>query len=132
MIVLCKLMQLAVYLYSFEERYHQNTVSLFFESLLKLSEGGEIKKCWITQRWKRSMYKKKRVLSNHELYFSAQKDVSILYLPISFAPATTNSTFSNQKKKTRFAGLFFLTGLRPVLPLGQCPPSKRSRFCTCT
>ena len=30
----------------------------------------------------------------------------------------------NQKKKTRFAGLFFLTGLRPVLPLGQCPPSK--------
>ena len=24
----------------------------------------------------------------------------------------------NQKKKTRFAGLFFLTGLRPVLPLG--------------
>ena len=30
----------------------------------------------------------------------------------------------NQKKKTCFAGLFFLTGLRPVLPLGQCPPSK--------
>ena len=30
----------------------------------------------------------------------------------------------NQKKKTRFAGLFFLTGFRPVLPLGQCPPSK--------
>ena len=30
----------------------------------------------------------------------------------------------NQKKKTRFAGLFFLTGLRPVLPLGQSPPSK--------
>ena len=30
----------------------------------------------------------------------------------------------NQKKKTRFAGLFFLTGLRPVLPLGQCSPSK--------
>ena len=28
----------------------------------------------------------------------------------------------NQKKKTRFAGLFFLTGLWPVLPLGQCPP----------
>ena len=33
----------------------------------------------------------------------------------------------NQKKKTRFAGLFFLTGLRPmltglrpVLSLGQC------------
>ena len=23
------------------------------------------------------------------------------------------------EKKTRFAGLFFLTGLRPVLPLGQ-------------
>ena len=23
-----------------------------------------------------------------------------------------------------FAGLFFLTGLRPVLPLGQCSPSK--------
>ena len=30
----------------------------------------------------------------------------------------------NQKKKTRFAGLFFLTGLRPVLPLGQCSLSK--------
>ena len=30
----------------------------------------------------------------------------------------------NQKKKTRFAGLVFLTGLRPVLLLGQCPPSK--------
>ena len=30
----------------------------------------------------------------------------------------------NQKKKTRFAGHFFLTGLRPVLPLGQCPPSR--------
>ena len=30
----------------------------------------------------------------------------------------------NQKKKTRFAGLFFLTGLRPVLPFGQCSPSK--------
>jgi len=30
----------------------------------------------------------------------------------------------NQKKKTRFTGLFFLTGLQPVLPLGQCPPSK--------
>ena len=29
-----------------------------------------------------------------------------------------------QKRKTRYAGLFFLTGLRPVLPLGQCPPSK--------
>ena len=29
----------------------------------------------------------------------------------------------NQNKKTRFAGLFFLAGLRPVLPLGQCPPS---------
>ena len=28
------------------------------------------------------------------------------------------------EKKTRFAGLFFLTGLRPVLPLDQCPPSK--------
>ena len=70
-------MQLEVYLYSFEERYHQNTVSLFFESLLKLSEGGEIKKCRRTQRWKRSMYKKKRVLTNHELYFFAQKDISI-------------------------------------------------------
>ena len=34
------------------------------------------------------------------------------------------SKMVNQKKKTRFAGLFFLTGLRPVLPLGQCPPSK--------
>ena len=37
----------------------------------------------------------------------------------------------NQKKKTQFVGLFFLTGLRPlltslwpVLPLGQCSPSK--------
>ena len=37
----------------------------------------------------------------------------------------------NQKKETRFAGLFFLTslppmlaGLQPVLPLGQCSPSK--------
>jgi hypothetical protein len=88
-------MQLEVYSFSLEERYHQNTVSLFFESLLKLSEGREIKKCWITQRWKRSMSKKKRVLTNHELYFSAQKDVSILYLPISFAPATSNCTFSN-------------------------------------
>ena len=28
------------------------------------------------------------------------------------------------EKNTRFAGLFFLTSLRPVLPLGQCPPSK--------
>ena len=81
-IVLCKLMQLEVYLYSFEKRYHQNTVSLFFESLLKLSEGGEIKKCWIAQRWKRSMYKRKRVLTNHELYFSAQKDMTNLYLSI--------------------------------------------------
>ena len=26
----------------------------------------------------------------------------------------------NQKKKTHFVGLFFLTGLQPVLPLGQC------------
>ena len=76
-IVLCKLMQLEVYLYSFKERYHQKTVTLFFERLLKLSEGGEIKKCWITQRWKRSMSKKKRVLTNHELDFSAQKDMTI-------------------------------------------------------
>ena len=75
-VVLCKLMQLEV--------YHQNTVSLFFESLLKLSEGGEIKKCWITQRWKHSMYKKKRVLTNHELYFSSQKDISIIHLSIHF------------------------------------------------
>ena len=30
----------------------------------------------------------------------------------------------DQKKKTRFAGLFFLTGLRPVPPLGQCPSAK--------
>ena len=75
-------MQLEVYLYSLEERYHQNTVSLFFESLLKLSEGGEIKKCWKTQRWKHIMYKKKRVLTNHELYFSSQKDISIIYLSI--------------------------------------------------
>ena len=28
------------------------------------------------------------------------------------------------EKKDRFAGLFFLTGLRPVLPLGQCSLSK--------
>ena len=27
----------------------------------------------------------------------------------------------NQKKKTRFAGLFFLTGLRPVLRLRRAP-----------
>ena len=77
-------MQLEVYSYLLEEHYHQNTVSLFFESLLKLSEGGEIKKCWITQRWKRSMYQKKRVLTNHELYFSSQKDISIIYLSIHF------------------------------------------------
>ena len=75
-------MQLEVYLYSFEERYDQNTVTLFFESLLKLSEGGEIKKCWITQPWKRSMYKQKHVLTNHEFYFSSQKDISIIYLSI--------------------------------------------------
>ena len=86
MIVLCKLMQLDVYFYSLEERFHQNTVSLFFESLLKVSEGGEIKKCWITQRWKRSMYKRKRVLKNHELYLSAQKDMTILYLSIIYRP----------------------------------------------
>ena len=30
------------------------------------------------------MYKKKRVLINHELYFFAQKDISILYLSIIF------------------------------------------------
>ena len=37
----------------------------------------------------------------------------------------------DQKKKTHFVGLFFLTGLRPVLtglrpvlPLGQCSPIK--------
>ena len=39
-------------------------------------------------------------------------------------PDGTSRRSGNQKKKTRFAGLFFLTGLRPVLPLGQCPPSK--------
>ena len=31
----------------------------------------------------------------------------------------------NQKKKTRFAGLFFLTGLRPVLRLRRSTPSAR-------
>ena len=36
-------MQLEVYSYSLEERYDQNTVSLFFESLLKLIEDEEIK-----------------------------------------------------------------------------------------
>ena len=30
----------------------------------------------------------------------------------------------NQKKKTHFVGLFFLTGLRPVLPLGSAHPAK--------
>ena len=34
----------------------------------------------------------------------------------------------NQKKKTRFAGLFFLTGLRPVLRLRR-PPSQLDRPC---
>ena len=103
MIVLCKLMQLEVYLYSFEERYHQNTVSLFFESLLKLSEGGEMKKCWITQRWKRSMYKQKRVLTNHELYFCAQKDICILYLSIIFM-----ASFSTGAKLIGLTGVVFL------------------------
>ena len=98
-IVLCKLMQLEVYLYSFEERYHQNTVSLFFESLLKLSEGGEIKKCWITQRWKRSMYKRKRVLKNHELYLSAQKDMTILYLSIILKASFSEGFLALQNKE---------------------------------
>ena len=39
-------------------------------------------------------------------------------------PDGTSSTKREPEKKTRFAGLFFLTGLRPVLPLGQCSPSK--------
>ena len=99
MIVLCKLMQLEVYLYSFEERYHQNTVSLFFESLLKLSEGGEMKKCWITQRWKCSIYKKWRVLTNHELYFFAQKDISILYLSIIFMASFSEGFLALQNKE---------------------------------
>ena len=62
--------------------YHQNTVSLFFESLLKRSEGGEIKKSWIIQLRKHSMQKKQRVLTNHEVYFFAQKDISVLYVSI--------------------------------------------------
>ena len=37
-------------------------------------------------------------------------------------PDGTSRRSGNQKKKTRFAGLFFLTGLRPVLLLGQSPP----------
>ena len=97
--VLCKLMQLEVYLYSFEERYHQNTVSLFFESLLKLSEGGEMKKCWIKQRWKRSMYKQKRVLTNHELYFCAQKDICILYLSIIFMASFSEGFLALKNKE---------------------------------
>jgi len=98
-IVLCKLMQLEAYSYSLEERYHQNTVSLFFESLLKLSEGGEIKKCWITQRWKRSMYKRKRVLKNHELYLSAQKDMTILYLSIILKASFSEGFLALQNKE---------------------------------
>ena len=98
-IVLCKLMQLEVYSYSWEERYYQNTVSLFFESLLKLSEGGEIKKCWITQRWKRSMYKKKRVLTNHDLYFSSQKDISIIYLSIILEASFSEGFLALQNEK---------------------------------
>ena len=39
----------------------------------------------------------------------------------------------NQKKKTRFAGLFFLTGLRPVLPpsVSGCPasPGHKGQHC---
>ena len=92
-------MQLEVYLYSFEERYHQNTVSFFFKSLLKLSEGGEIKKCWITQRWKRSMYKQKRVLTNHELYFCAQKDIGILYLSIIFMASFSEGFLALKNKE---------------------------------
>ena len=98
-IVLCKLMQFEVYLYSLEERYHQNTVSLFFESLLKLSEGREIKKCWITQRWKRSMYKRKRVLKNHELYLSAQKDMTILCLSIILKASISEGFLALQNKE---------------------------------
>ena len=106
-------MQLEVYLYSFEERYHQNTVSLFFESLLKLSEGGEMKKCWITQRWKRSMYKQKRVLTNHELYFCAQKDTCILYLSIISKvpdeyPGKTNYSF----KRNTYSNISHITTLK--------------------
>ena len=82
-----------------EERYHQNTVSLFFESLLKLSEGREIKQCWITQRWKRSMYKKKRVLTNHELYFSSQKDITIIYLSIILKASFSKGFLALQNKE---------------------------------
>ena len=99
MIVLCKLMQLEVYLYSFEERYYQNTVSLFLKSLLKLSEGWEIKKCWLTQYWKRSMYKRKHVFTNHELYFSAQKDMTILYLSIILKASFSEGFLALQNKE---------------------------------
>ena len=34
----------------------------------------------------------------------------------------------NQKKKTHFVGLFFLTGLRPVLRLRRSTPSARCAF----
>ena len=98
-IVLCKIMQLEVYSYSWEDRYHQNTVSLFFESLLKLSEGREIKKCWLTQRWKCSMYKSKRVLTNHELYISAQKDMTILYLSIILKASFSEGFLALQNKE---------------------------------
>ena len=50
---------------------------------------------------------------------------------------TYNHSFSpkivHQKKKTRFAGLFFLTGLRPVLPpsVSGCPasPGHKGQHC---
>ena len=39
-------------------------------------------------------------------------------------PDGTSSTKREPEKKDPLRGSFFLTGLRPVLPLGQCPPSK--------
>ena len=66
---------------------------------MKLSEGGEMKKCWITQCWKRSMYKQKRVLTNHELYFCAQKDICILYLSIIFMASFSEGFLALKNKE---------------------------------
>ena len=43
-------------------------------------------------------------------------------------PDGTSSTKREQKKKTRFAGLFFLTGLRPVLPLDQSVSTQQTVY----
>ena len=39
-------------------------------------------------------------------------------------PDGTSLTKQEPEKKDPLRGSFFLTGLRPVLPLGQCTPSK--------